>query len=99
MTLRDKIKADVVQLIDIISPLNLTDLAPADVEAVKIRETSGFDGSMKRALNVPFSKIARRHGGEHYRIISSVETGELKTVGGAIDLTTAAAAGAPFDGE
>jgi hypothetical protein len=99
MTLRDKVKADVVQLLDIISPLNLLDMALADVEAVKIRETSGFDGSMKRALNVPLSKIARRHDWEHYRIISSVETGELKTIGGAIDLTTAAAEGKPFDGE
>ena len=46
----DKVKADVVRLLDIISPLNLQDMALADVEAVKIRETSGFDGSMKRAL-------------------------------------------------
>lgn len=96
---RKKIKKDVVVTLDILSPLELSKMGDAEVELVKINFTSGFDGSMKRALCVPFSKTARRHGGAQSRIISQTETSALKTIKEAIDLTTAAADGLPFEGE
>jgi hypothetical protein len=98
-TLRDQIKTDVVRGLDFISPLDLAAYGDKEVEAVRIDFTSGFDDSMKRALNVPLTKVARRHGDQNSRPISYVETVALKTVGGAIDLTTAAATGQAYAGE
>ncbi|WEF34022.1 hypothetical protein [Pseudoduganella chitinolytica] len=98
-TLRDHIKSDVVRGLDFMSPLDLAALGAAEVEAVRLDFTSGFDASMKRALNVPLTKVARRHGGQSSRVISFTETEALKTVGGAIDLTAAAAEGQQFGGE
>ncbi|AVR97369.1 hypothetical protein [Pseudoduganella armeniaca] len=98
-TLRDQIKTDVVRGLDFISPLDLAAYDAAAVEAVRIDFTSGFDGSMKRALNVPLTKVARRHGDQNSRPISHTETEALKTVGGAIELTTAAATGQQWAGE
>lgn len=96
---RKKVKADVVTVLDILSPLDLAKMTDDGVELVKINFTSGFDGSMKKALCVPFAKIARRHGGTKSRVISQTETAALRTIKGAIDLTVAAADGLTFDGE
>ncbi|MBC3832412.1 hypothetical protein H8K33_12975 [Undibacterium amnicola] len=96
---RAKIKKEVVQVIDMLSPLDLASMEDNAVEGVKINVTTGFDSSMKRALCIPLTKIARRNGLSKSRPISQTETSALKTVKGAIDLTSAAADGLPFDGE
>lgn len=96
---RENIKNAVVDALDTLSPLDLGKMSDSEVEKVKLNFTSGFDGSMKKALCVPLSKIARKHGNTDSRIISQTETTALKTIKGAIDLTAAAAAGLTFDGE
>lgn len=96
---REDIKTDVVNVIDVLSPLDLKSMEQEKVEAVKINFTSGFDGSLKKALCVPLTKIAKKHNATIFRIISQTETAALKTIAGAIDLTLAAANGQPFDGE
>ena len=99
MALRDDVKTDVVLVFDIICPLGLAHMEDDEVEVIRIKETAGVLARMTKALNVPFSRIARMHGKENSRAISSIETDGLKTVGGAINLTMAAAEGRPFDGE
>ena len=96
---REKIKIAVVNALDTLSPLDFGKMNDTEVEKVKLNFTSGFDGSMKKALCVPFSKIARKHGNTDSRIISQTETIAVKTIKGAIDLTAAAAAGLAFEGE
>ncbi|MFM9434292.1 hypothetical protein ACFDR9_001347 [Janthinobacterium sp. CG_23.3] len=98
MALRDDVKTDVVLVFDIICSLSLAHMAGDEVEVIRIKETAGVLAPMTKALNVPFSRIARMYGKENSRTISSIETGRLKTVGGAINLTMAAAEGRTFDG-
>lgn len=99
MVKREDIKWDVVHVIDILSPLDLQGMDKDKVETVKINYTSGFDGSLKRALCIPLTKIARKHNATTFRPMSQTESAALKTIGGAIDLTLAAATGQPYDGE
>lgn len=98
MALRDDVKTDVVQVFDIICSLGLGHMEQNEVEIIRIRENAGVGGAMAKALNFPFSRIARRYGKENSRAISSLETRMLKTVGDAINLTMAAAEGRPFHG-
>lgn len=98
MVNRAEVKTDVVKVLDYLSPLDLASMDDKAVEAVKINVTTGFDSSMKKALAIPFSKIARKHGRGTSRVISPTETAALKTIKGAIDLTYAAAQGLPFEG-
>lgn len=95
---RQQIKKDVVSALDILSPLELAKMTESTVENVRLDYTSGFDVSLKKALAVPFSKIARKHGGSKSRVISQTETVALKTIACAIDLAVAASDGAPIEG-
>jgi hypothetical protein len=99
MANREMVKDDVVAVLDMLSSLDLASMDRVAVEAVPINFTSGFDSSLKKALCVPFTKIARKHAAGKFRVISQTETVALKTVKGAIDLSTAAADNLSFDGE
>lgn len=96
MTVRERIRSDVVALVDILSPLDLARLSESDVERVRLDFATGFDGALRKALSIPLSKIALKHGASRCRLISRTETARLMTVGDAVELTLAAADGVPF---
>lgn len=99
MTVRERIRSEVVAVVDILSPLDLARLSASDVEQVRIDFATGFDGSLKKALSIPLSKIALKHGASRCRLISRTETARLTTVRDAVELTIAAADGVPFGDE
>lgn len=89
------LEEDVVDVLDIQSPLALRNLPPAQRAATELNMINGFDKAAKIVLCVTLGNIAAKYGNGHARLISSTESLALGNVADAVDLTTRAAAGLP----
>jgi len=89
------LEEDVVDVLDIQSPLALRNLPPAERASTQLNMSNGFDKAAKIVLAVTLGNIAARYGNGHARLIRSSESLALGTVADAVDLTARAAAGQP----
>lgn len=89
------LEEDVVDALDLQSPLALRNLPPGQRAATRLNMINGFDKPAKIVLCVTLGNIAARYGNGKARLISSDESLALGNVADAVDLTERAAAGLP----